>query len=162
MIHRLIRFVLPIAFAATLVACGGGGGLTVDELFDSQAATLCAKAFECRDSWPGTDAEFEMEVGTDQADCEANLTANVQETIDSVEAGRLNFDEDAASECLSVLNGDVDAASCEDLWAGNLPDEPAVCDEIFSGAVEDGGECEFSEECASETSSCVNMTCGPG
>jgi hypothetical protein len=140
---------------AALAACGGGGGgsLSAGEAIEESWSIQCAKIFECRDTFPGEDADFEAAFGTSEADCVDIVAGETEfgpdEVEASIEAGNMTFNADDAEVCLDSF-GDI---ACDDLWTGNV-DSPPECDTAFEGQVEDGGECTLDEECAESTSFC--------
>lgn len=154
---------LWIVFA--LAACGGGGG-GIDSPSDALITAInnsCAKAFDCRDSFPpDAGVTFEEVFGTSEAECAA-LDAEDQADLDaleaSVEAGRVDFDAGDAQVCLNGLN----AATCDQFWGiDETFVEPPECDTTFIGTVADGGMCTISDDCAGADSFCdeTTMTCG--
>jgi hypothetical protein len=162
MIHRLHGLVLTGALAAALAACDGGGGLSIPEVFDSIASSTCAKAFDCQDSFPGTAQQFTDAFGASEAACVDIVLEDAETDLyeASVDAGRIVYDADDAQACLD--SQDLGSVSCDDLWAGNLPEPAPECETTFVGTVPDGEQCTMSDDCAGDASSCIDGVCSPG
>jgi hypothetical protein len=181
MMNRLTSFLVPAVMALGLVAGGGGGGddaadpdaaaepdsnveppdasggsLTIEEAFTESIEAMCAKAFECQDSFPGTPEDFTASYGADEAACFAMysgyLAAGAAQYQASVDAGRMTYDPADARTCLDGLAG----VTCDQYWNGN--EEPPECDTTFVGQVADGGTCTMSDDCANDTSYCDETT----
>jgi hypothetical protein len=143
-------------------ACGGGGGGLggAGDAIQESHERGCAKIFSCRDSFPGTDADFTAAFGTDEADCvsmqidptDPNTDPDAYDTAE--EAGTIVFNSDDASVCLDSF----DDITCEQLWGGTIPDSPPECESAIEGQVAAGGACVLDEECAA--GSCVDAVCG--
>jgi hypothetical protein len=161
--HRLTPIVLSFALAAvTATACGGGGGSpSAREALEEAVDVLCAKAFECRDSFPANDfITFEDVYGATEAACVSRFTtfvdpAGVQASVD---AGRIAYSSGDAEACTDFQAG----LTCDQVWAENQ-NPPAACDRAFMGTVADGDACTHELDCAGEDSYCVEdtMTCEP-
>jgi len=158
-----IRLFVALAIIGSPIACGGGGGsstpLTIRGAWETYVRVDCAKGFECRDSYPGTAAEFEYDYGTSVADCTTEL--ETQEFADTVTAyedaaanGRLTYDAAKAKTCFDAWA----AQSCAPYWNGDAP-SPA-CAMIYKGTIPTGGDCTIPGECVSATCTVPQMTCG--
>ena len=125
-----------------LVACGG-----VD-IGDYRGAALDA---EC-------DYLVKCGLFPDSASCKAQfgpLLLDNPSVEAAVDAGKLDYDGDAADDCFDALS----SASCSRDAVSST-----ACDHIFTGKIPDGGACAFEEECVS--GNCVlsdcTMACCPG
>ena len=88
---------------------------------------------------------------TDQASCHAYFDSRTLQNPSvkaAVDAGKLSYDGEAASDCFDGLS----SASCS-----FNADTPAACDKIFKGKIADGAACAFDAECISD--SCITMSC---
>jgi hypothetical protein len=161
----IVPFALAAGFTAGFAACGGSGGgsLSIEEAFEGQFRGICEKAHECRDSYPGEDADFVAEYGESADDCYNEVAPFISLAVtaaeQSVDSGRADYDGDAAGECVDLIEG----VTCEQFYADEPPPGYEVCDEIFTGNVADGGDCEQDIECAEEGSECSaeTETCEP-
>jgi hypothetical protein len=177
--HSRFLFVTAI-LALGLAACGGGGDdttetpdaaaepdaevvpdadttpLTVADAYHESIALACAKAFECRDSFPGTPTEFTDAYGDTEEACIANFEALVgqaaADTQASVDAGRIVYNADDARTCLDGLA----TIDCPSYWNGD--NQPAECDTTFIGQVADGGPCTIDDDCATDAAYCDETT----
>ena len=157
-IHRLVA-----AVALSLTACGGNGGggsspLTISGAWERYVRVDCAKGHECRDSYPGADADFVYDYGVSVADCTTELQdPEFAAAVSSYEAaaadGRLSYDAGKAKTCFDAWA----AQGCAAYWDG--VDPSPVCDTIFTGTVPRGGACTIPDECVSATCDVPSMTC---
>jgi hypothetical protein len=141
-----------------LAACGGGGSSSPSASLTDALETTCAKIFECKDSFPGDQAQFTMVFGTSAGDCVTKLgpTAAEKKAFDaSVSAGRIKFNESDADKCIAANS----KLTCPQLWGTEqAPDEPA-CDTAVQGQVAVGGTCTLStdsEGMPSDVGDCVD------
>jgi hypothetical protein len=133
---------------AAMAACGGGGDSdpTAGEAIEESVEINCAKAHECRDSFPADSGfEFEQVYGDSVDACITNLGQFLDgdDVQASVDAGRIEYDGSAAHECLHFFED----LTCEEFW-GDDTEEPQACDDAFVGTVELGGECTTDLDCA--------------
>ena len=70
----------------------------------------------------------------------------------SIERGRIEYDADAAGECIAVAN----SASCAEFSSGALDDSGSMCSPFIIPLVADGGACTQNYECTSDN--CVGAT----
>lgn len=148
---------LGLVLLAALGACGGD--LSVAEAFDSALDSSCAKAFECRSTYPGGEANFTAFYGNSEAECRAQLGALIAFQIDaieeSVDAGRIDYDAGDAAACLDQY----DDMTCEEAWSTDGREESAECENAFRGTVPDGGLCTNDMDCAVDGSDCEDGVC---
>ena len=157
---------------ALLAGCGGddsgsGGQISLDNLGSELATESCSKMFECC-----TDAEimaqfmgikFEGQPITTEEQCTSFTTAffvgfAVESYKASIAAGRIDYDADAAGDCLAVLRG----VSCSEYSSAQTgPDDFAgECRPFIVAKVGDGGGCTQDYECTSDN--CDGATVQPG
>jgi hypothetical protein len=170
--NRLSSILIPVSFALAVGACGGGASSPSDALHDS-IRSGCQKEFDCMSEYDPAmhngDA-FADSYGSSVDDCvtqtEAFITAflgaNYFDKLDaSVDAGRLDFNSDNAAACDDAFA----AASCDEIFDQNgaTYTQPAVCDTVLVGTVDDGGSCTLDQECSTSGDSCdgTSMTCMP-
>jgi hypothetical protein len=125
-IHRLVA-----AVALALTACGGNGGggsspLTISGAWERYVRVDCAKGHECRDSYPGADADFVYDYGVSVADCTTELQdPEFAAAVNSYEAaaadGRLSYDAGKAKTCFDAWA----AQGCAAYWRRRRP-EPGL------------------------------------
>jgi hypothetical protein len=158
---RIRRLLAALTLALVPVACdsGGGGPLTIRGTWETFIRVDCNKGHECRDSYPGTQAEFEDEFGASNAACVSVLQDPAfDEEIDAYEAaaanGRLTYDAGSAQTCLDAWR----AQSCPDYWQ-SVDDPSPACDVIFRGTIPAGGACTIPDECISAACEVPSMTC---
>ncbi len=127
---------------------GGGGGVPLDDIPDRYAAASCEHLERCLGSFTA------ILFGSNCAD---ELSTRLQETVmplwrAAIDAGTLEYDPNAAADCLDDLRD----AAC---------DAPGVrgtaCDDVFRGTVAAGGACRSHEECAGDAFCDVDASC-PG
>lgn len=155
------RHLIALAVVASPIACGGGGGsspLSIRGAWETYVRVDCAKGFDCRDSYPGTQAEFEYDYGVSVADCTTELqTTEFNDTVgayeDAAANGRLTYDAAKARTCFDAWA----AQACAPYWNGDDP-SPA-CDMIFKGTLATGATCTIPDECISLTCTVPQMTC---
>jgi hypothetical protein len=146
---RALRALLISSVVALAAACGGGG-VKIDDLDDELIDALCERQVRC-----GAYASVEA--------CRAAANASIEQIKRAIEAGRVDYDEGKAGDCIEAL-GD---ASC-DVTSESSRDEPDACREAIRGTVADGGECYSDQDCISTdctipatcTMACCAGTCG--
>ncbi len=138
--HRLL---IPGLLA--LVACGGNS-ISLSDLDGELNHRACQNQVDCG-GYP------DMQTCLDAQGTASDLA---QLTV-SVDAGRVKYDADKASECLDGLS---DQLSCQSLVDYGQQNTPEACDQVFTGTVAVGGECYASAECA-DNGTC-DQTCGAG
>jgi hypothetical protein len=115
----------------TVAAACGGGGVKIDDLDDELVDALCERQVRC-----GAYASLD--------ECRAAANASIEELKRAIEAGRVDYDEGKAGDCLEALG----SASC-DTTSESARDEPDACREAIRGTVADGGECFADQDCIS-------------
>jgi hypothetical protein len=155
-----VRAGLAIVLVA-LGACGGGDDLTAAGAVEESYRVFCERAFECRESYPGTEAEFALRLGADEGACVAMLIDDADPSPSqyqrSVDEGRIAFDAGAASECLAYYRD----LTCAEVWDDPSSGEPAACRATFEGLVPEGGDCVMAADCADDGFLCSNAECQP-
>jgi hypothetical protein len=148
------RFIVSIL----LVGCGGNGSIPIDDLGLELSVAACAKQWDCC-----TDAEImEQYMGieidgrpiTTEQDCVDFTNAlfsglAVAQYKASIEAGRVEYDGEAAADCVAA----VDDVSCKD-YASDMIDDDSACRPFLIPLVADGGACTQDFECKSDN--CVD------
>jgi hypothetical protein len=148
------------------VGCGGssndddenGSGAIPIESFPARlAATACKSLYQCCSDAQRAENIFS---GNTEAECRANYSAlftlGMPEWNQSIGKGRLRYDGNAASVCLSRL----DSAGCTE-------SVDAACDGIFVPLVRSGGACTQQGECidsaclGGDSTNDVDGECGP-
>lgn len=151
-----------------MIGCGNdddtNSGVNYDkpsEAFDALFMDFCDKAIECKDTAPDGVPEFES-----AAQCVTLLKAQLGIDLDAMDAsasaGRIEWDADDASYCLSGASTTIGAASCADFWDDGfefLDNEDARCDDLGMGTVANGGACTIDQDCAAENATCVEDVC---
>jgi len=130
--------------AALAAACGGsvsgppgndGAPLSIDALPGQLANAACENLGACCNA---------AAIPFDQANCRANWTAGVEMAVKRVlQESRVRYDASAAGACVAAYRDYF--KRCLD-QGDNAVD--AVCNRMFVGAVELGGACSRSDECA--------------
>jgi len=152
-----------LAILGSPIACGGSGSsttpLTIRGAWETYVRVDCAKGHECRDSYPGTQADFEYDYGTSVTDCTTELedpefAATVAAYEDAAANGRLTYDAAKAKTCFDAWA----AQACAPYWNGDDPSP--TCDMIFKGTIPTGGACTIPDECVSGSCTIPQMTCG--
>ena len=133
---------------------GGGGPVTLEDFPDrylqAYADTLCEATFGCDDPNP---TYVSIVAGyADEADCKANLPSGAFASfvIDTFRPSSENvtFDEDAAGECISAIEGaDLCNPTPEDIQLGTQ-----ACASILQGTIAPGDACTADDECAGDAS----------
>jgi hypothetical protein len=133
---------------AMLAGCGGN--IAFEDYLDEQRDARCGYYVRC-----GTVST----VGDCRAYFARTETSNASLAA-AVSAGKIRYDSDAAESCIAAF----DVLDCD--YADQGPDALAPCDEVFTGAIRNGGDCAFDTECTSGqcsipdcTSSCCMGTC---
>lgn len=127
------------------VGCNGATPIELEDYPDELVVVTCRLMFEC--------CEEGMRRGyTDAADCVADriglLDSVATEIQTSIDAGRVQYDAAAASECLTTM-------TCGDLGQPNR----GPCGDIEIPLVPVGGACERAAECIE--GDCVGSSTGP-
>ena len=135
---------------------GGNGGLTIMEFGRRLSAAYCERMFRCcTDSEIAERTLFSENPVQDPESCseavESWSALDLLGLMESMNAGRVAFDEERAAECLE----EIDAEGCE-LGLAVVPFDMG-CDDAFVPLVEDGGSCEFDEDCKGGL--CVDSVC---
>ena len=130
-----LRLVLPAALLLMVGACGGGGGggaIALSDLGEEVGESLCSDAVECG-LYP-----------TKQA-CLDSFGFDVSQLEADVAAGLVEYDGAKARECLNEST-----VSICNIGDGSDEQEPAACDETFTGSIALGGSCFSDEVCAGD------------
>ena len=120
----------------SVLGCGGGSSVSIDE-FQSQALdALCGRAVRCG-QYP------------DLAACDGATFSKLQ-VISDVQAGVTRYDGKEAASCLAALR----TSACTNSQLSVLADS---CNSVFQGTRAAGASCFIDEECAS--GNCNTTTC---
>ncbi|MBU1239430.1 hypothetical protein KJ865_06950, partial [Myxococcota bacterium] len=131
--------------------------LALEEVETSYVALMCEKFVGCQDNtmvslFLNTEAAcvdfFEAEYVDEHG--------GIGDMIAAVNGGTVLYDAEAAYACLEQQG----AQSCQEF--GNA--DPVICQDVFTGTVDDGGACEINEECLSnycDTSEACPGVCAP-
>jgi hypothetical protein len=161
--RRLGIIVLGLVFG-----CGGGGsgGVPLDNLGIALGEASCEKTFECCNATEIMEEFDGVEVNgqpiTTEAQCEAFVGGLATGFLvpglkASVEAGRAEYDGDAAAACMAVLR----EASCSTFSMEDaIVLEGTGCEQFIIPKVAQGGACTQDYECT--TDNCVGATTEPG
>src|SRR5688572_2868102 len=104
-----------LSIGLSVAACGGPDSTSIDDLGPELIDAFCERAVRC--------GYF-----ADEATCKANLDFDFENVVRAVEAGRINYDGEAAAECLDAFRG----ATC-DATSEEARNEPDSCDDAFEG-----------------------------
>lgn len=147
-----------LVICVLLASCGGDGNngpVAIDDLGMELAISGCRMQWQCC-----TDAELMeqymgLEIDGQPVDSEeqcvnfanAVLTGfGINTYKASIEAGRVEYDADAAGECIAVMN----ELSCAQYAAEAIPTSPTGCRSFLLPKVADGGACTQDYECISK------------
>jgi hypothetical protein len=134
---------LQIVLALVATACGGEE-LSLDGLADGLAEAFCERIYTCCSTAQRAGAQDA--IGTDRSSCDALTRTSYQEELGelrtAISAGKVTFDGERASACVSATRGQACAS-----FDRNEP--IAECDEVLRGTTAAGGSCRQSWECAS-------------
>jgi hypothetical protein len=160
-----------LSICVLLAGCGGGGSVSVDDLGTELAKVSCSKIFECCTSSEAmaqfANITYNGQPITTEAQCEG-FTGGLftglltPEYKDSIAAGRIAYDADAAGDCLDAAAN----LSCS-AYAQLSGHESVSCDKPFIiPKVADGGACAQEYECTSNncegaSNSMANGMCKP-
>jgi hypothetical protein len=125
---------------------GGGGSISLEGLANEYEYTMCQILTECG-GYP--------DIQTCLATNFYEIDANIPQLQAGADAGRLVYDGDKARQCIDAIAGAI--SNCDILGAFEEEDA-AVCDEVFTGTVEIGGDCYIGEECAGDAD--CDLPCG--
>lgn len=134
-------FILLLA-TPFLVQCNGGGGngvVKLDDLCSEVRKANCSVFTRCDLDWLFMINNHQR--CEDAFRCEDMKTQQMM--IDSVNAGRMAYDGNAARRCLDAFN----SADCVSLLSTSIS-EPLKCDGVFTGLVAEGQDCYDDRECA--------------
>lgn len=139
-----------------------GGAITATDFLEGMAQGDCQEAFTCMSTFPAdAGATFADYFGSSPDQCVQYAEEYYQPDVveQEIQAGNINFDGDAAAECLDGLQYPTD---CNAYWQQGA-EYPAACDTAMSGNVEDGGQCTVDFDCANPESICDGASdqCGP-
>ena len=146
--------------SSTLPGGPGGnvdpGSLDIAGYIEQLDTADCGHAFSCESQYPAdaTDSFGDL-YGSSPQDC---LTGDADydsrgDYADSVDAGRITFDADAAAECLNDLQFPSTCAEYFDSY-----DYPQACYDAIIGEVLPGNFCATDYDCAGY-SACLAGTC---
>ncbi len=168
---------LLIGLAGFFTACGGCGGVALDELPTRAASGICSKVYECCTAAEVQDAGS---VGPDRTACEATQKASYEARRNLISSeqtkGRLVYHPEIAAQCVAELA----AKKCQEMKS-NATSGITACDTYLEPKVALGGACVMSESCvgghcsgasltadgvckafAQEGASCANDLCAAG
>jgi hypothetical protein len=166
-------FTTTLSVCALFAGCGGGGGsVSVDDLGTELAKVSCSKIFECCTSTEAmaqfANITYNGQPITTEAQCEG-FTGGLftglltPEYKDSIAAGRIEYNADAAGDCLDTA-ANLSCSAYSQL-SGN---ETVHCDAPFIvPQVADGGACAQDYECTGggycdgASNAAANGTCKP-
>ena len=132
------------------------GSLTIQTYIEQLDTADCAHAFGCQAQYPAdADTSFTDAYGSSAQDCvEGDPDFDSRDDYaNSVDAGRITFDADAAAECLNDLQF---PSSCADYF--DSYDYPQACYDAIVGEVLPGNFCATTYDCAGY-SACIAGTC---
>jgi hypothetical protein len=118
---------------------GGAAPLSIEELAKRSGESGCARTFDCCTAEERQDLPYESEEA-----CRTSSAALVSLLVDSisesVNAGRIAYDADAAGSCMQQIEG----ASCAEYSSFQ---EGGPCDSVIRPLVPVGGACAQNSEC---------------
>jgi hypothetical protein len=142
--RKTLGITSALLVSLSLAACGGPDSVSIDDLPEDLIDAFCDRAVRCG-------------LFVDEATCKAGLDVSSVSVIRAVEAGRADYDGEAAAACIDKLRN----AACDNTLEENRV-QPEECDDAFDGNVADGGACFDDEECVSgecEIPSCQMACC---
>jgi hypothetical protein len=131
------------------------GDLDISSFIEKLDTADCAKAFSCQAQYPtDADTSFTDAYGSDANDCVQGDEdyQNRDDYADSVDAGRITFDANAAADCLN----DLQFPTCSEYF--DSYDYPQSCYDAIVGEVLPGNFCATTYDCAGY-SACIAGTC---
>jgi hypothetical protein len=132
------------------------GSLTIETFIEQLDTADCAHAFSCQAQYPDDeDTSFPDAYGSDAQDCvtgDADYDSR-SDYADSVDAGRITFDANAAADCLNDLQFPSTCAAYFDDY-----DYPQSCYDAIVGEVLPGNFCATTYDCYGY-SACIAGTC---
>jgi len=145
---------VPVLIVAS--ACGGGGGIKIDDFPEEFAAAICERDVRCGfQPDAATCAESQIFAGND-----------VETTVGAVQAGTLKYSETQAKKCLDFVRGDdctFDgfhiASACDDLFIGTLAAGTAC---VIDDECADFGACTQTDAACNRAVACCAGTCAAG
>jgi len=150
--------VLALGLLLQASACGGDGGVPLDQFDDGIARSACTKIFACCDVGARNALLFDFNPSTltTEAECEDRVRAFVRMDISleqpAIEAGKIAYHGDVASDCLAAL----DSASCSELRYDLF--SAGSCGQVLVGTVARGEACDTGPECAGDDSFCMGSS----
>jgi hypothetical protein len=141
-----------LTLSLTLVgACGGGGGgVPADELADELEQTLCEAQVACG-AFP--------DLQTCRDTVFIDVDSNIPQLLALVDAGRLNYDEDLARECLDLYTDALGECTVFGADPEIIEQINETCSNVFSGDAAVGEVCYADEECAGDAECNVATDC---
>ena len=151
---------VPTTGTKTVTLPNGGpvdpNSLTIQTFIEQLDTADCAHAFGCQAEYPAdADTSFTDAYGTSAQDCvagDADYAAR-DDYGDSVDAGRITFDANAAADCLNDLQFPSSCPAYFDDY-----DYPQSCYDAIVGEVLPGHACTTDYDCYG-TSACLAGTC---
>ncbi len=124
--------------------------MTVTSAFESMSEAVCERAHACRETSTVPSPFFEALFGADAEQCTARVSLGTEpgKYRESVDAGRIVFDADAAVRCLDAM----EAVACAEFWSDT--GWSSACEQVFVGQVANGSACTLDDDCADAASSC--------
>jgi hypothetical protein len=136
---------VSVALSSTLCACTAS--VALEELPEERTAVTCAEIEGC------LPADIRGALGLSGDVCDTVLGGQAASDnallAELIERGTVTYDGAAAANCLEEL----ELTECT-----LFIDLPVVCDDVFVGTVEIGGDCSVSEECEGDAY-CLSPLC---
>jgi hypothetical protein len=144
-----------IVLGIVSLGCGGGAGggrapASLDDFIAGELAAICKYNVAC-----GAMPDVPTCLASLQLDTTDFLTIKAD-----VASGKVRYNRDKAEGCLELFdNGFYDSGCKYSTTPSNS--SGAICLEVFTGTVSDGGPCFESYECASGTCGPTDKACSP-
>ena len=154
--RKLSILLCAVSIVALVAACGGGGGggtLTAEEFaedFPEEFATaVCKSAFQCPEKQNPAYGALLFGRTVSQEDCVDKLqsTDTSPVPIDDIESGLIEFDPEAAADCIAELEQRSSGDAC-DIAFGATP-LPESCLDAAKGTLANGETCASGDQCQS-------------
>lgn len=160
--RKLLVILCVISAVALVAACGGNGGnnggnnggsLSAEEFAqrfnEEYPKAVCKSAFQCPDEQNPAFVGLLFGRTISEQDCADQFGGTTDSLIpvDDLESGRIEYDAEAAADCLAEIRQRSSGSAC-DIAVGATA-APESCLAAASGTLADGETCATDEQCRS-------------